>query len=180
VNDFATKVRPAFDFLSDVNGYRLAHEGISSSFDNGVLIYESDHLRVAVVRDRGQVSFTVRGRSDYRDVDEEIVRCLLANAKHYSKAEDVPDSRWLPQPHFFGRISLRSNAYSQVHRWRARSVGLKSCRPNGQTHCLDPLTVGSGIRVLPNTRVKLSAPFFCEGHPFVNIRTSRRSLGAFR
>jgi hypothetical protein len=91
VNNFATKVRPAFDFLSAVNGYRLAHEEISSSFDNGVLIYESDHLRVAVVRDRGQVSFTVRGRGDYRDVDEEILRCLLADAKHYSKTEAVPD-----------------------------------------------------------------------------------------
>jgi hypothetical protein len=34
--------------------------------------------------------------------------------------------------------------------------------------------------LLPNTRVKLSAPFFCGGHPFVNVPVSRRSLRAYR
>jgi hypothetical protein len=40
----------------------------------------------------------------------------------------------------------------------------------------EPLSFGAP----PNTRVKLAAPFFYGGHPFVNIRVSRRSLRAFR
>ena len=36
------------------------------------------------------------------------------------------------------------------------------------------------IATLPNKRVKLSAPFFCGGHLFVNMPAARRSLGAFR
>ena len=35
-------------------------------------------------------------------------------------------------------------------------------------------------RVLPNTRLKLAAPFCCGGLPFVKSSTSRRSLSAFR
>ena len=33
---------------------------------------------------------------------------------------------------------------------------------------------------LSNTRLKLAAPSFCEGHSFVNAQASRRSLSAFR
>jgi hypothetical protein len=36
------------------------------------------------------------------------------------------------------------------------------------------------LALLPNTRVKLSAPSFYGGHPFMNIRASRRSLRAIR
>ena len=32
----------------------------------------------------------------------------------------------------------------------------------------------------PNKRLKLSAPFFCGGHRFVNVKASRRSLSAIR
>ena len=33
---------------------------------------------------------------------------------------------------------------------------------------------------LPNPRLKLAAPFFCGGHPFVTMNPSRRSLSASR
>ena len=36
------------------------------------------------------------------------------------------------------------------------------------------------LRQLPNTRLKQSAPFFCGGPLFVNVKATRRSLGAFR
>jgi hypothetical protein len=36
------------------------------------------------------------------------------------------------------------------------------------------------IDARPNTRVKLAAPFFYGGHPFVIVPASRRSLRAFR
>ncbi len=35
-------------------------------------------------------------------------------------------------------------------------------------------------RILPNMRVKLSAPSCYGGHLFVNVQVWRRSLGAFR
>ena len=82
-------VKPAFEFLAQ-RGYRLTHEDVSSSFDNGSLIYESENQRVTIVRDRGQVSFTMRFRSDYHDVDEEVLRLLLADAQHYRKPESPP------------------------------------------------------------------------------------------
>ena len=90
-NDFLTTVKPAFDFLSQGPGYRLAHEEVSSSFDNGSLIYESSGLRIHVTRDRGQVSFDVRARSGFRDYDEEILRLLLAGSRHYARPSSTPD-----------------------------------------------------------------------------------------
>ena len=39
---------------------------------------------------------------------------------------------------------------------------------------------GKILNHLPNTRLKLAAPFFCGGHLFVNVKTSRRSLSAIR
>ena len=85
-NDFAVTIKPAFEFLAH-RGYRLTYEDVSSSFDNGSLIYEGEGQRVTIERDRGQVSFTMRSRTDYHDVDEEILRLLLADASHYRKPE---------------------------------------------------------------------------------------------
>ncbi len=90
-NDFLTTVKPAFDFLSQGRGYHLAHEEVSSSFDNGSLIYESSGLRIHVTRDRGQVSFDVRAKGGFRDYDEEILRLLLAGSKHYARPSSTPD-----------------------------------------------------------------------------------------
>jgi hypothetical protein len=39
---------------------------------------------------------------------------------------------------------------------------------------------GGVVRVQPNKRLKLTAPLFCGGHRFVNMKAARRSLGAFR
>ena len=91
MNDFTVKVKAAFDFLASDGGYRLTHDHVSSSFDNGALIYESEYLRVQVVRDRGQVTFTVRAKGDYHDIDEEILALLLVNASRYTRPETVPD-----------------------------------------------------------------------------------------
>ena len=90
-NDFLTTVRPAFAFLSQGRGYHVVHEEVSSSFDNGSLIYESSGLRIHVTRDRGQVSFDVRASGGFRDYDEEILRLLLAGSKHYARPGSPPD-----------------------------------------------------------------------------------------
>ena len=36
------------------------------------------------------------------------------------------------------------------------------------------------LTLLPNARLKLTAPFVCGGHRFVKVKATRRSLGAFR
>jgi hypothetical protein len=91
-NDFARKVKPLFDFLV-AQGYRLIHEEISSSFDNGVLVYQSDHLRVEVVRDRGDVWFSVSAPGHERSVDQEILGLMLIHAEHYARAEPVQEDQ---------------------------------------------------------------------------------------
>lgn len=83
MNDFLATVKPPFEFLTQEHGYALVYEGVSDSFDNGQLIYESPRLRIQVTRDRSQVFVSVRARGDYRDYDEDILRLLLAGAAHY-------------------------------------------------------------------------------------------------
>ena len=90
-NDFLDTVKPAFAFLTAEQGYALVPEAAVSAFDNGSLIYESPRLRVQVVRDRGQVSFDVRARGDYRDYDAEILALLLADAREYVRSSGAPE-----------------------------------------------------------------------------------------
>ena len=83
-NDFLSTIKPLFQFLTE-RGYKLLAEEDSPSFDNGLLIFQSLHLRIQVVRDRGQVLLTARSPVDHRDYDEDILRLLLAGAPRYSR-----------------------------------------------------------------------------------------------
>jgi hypothetical protein len=84
-NDFATAVKPHFEFLSQEHGYALVYEQTAG------LIYESPKLRIRVTREREQTSFDVRARGDYRDYDAEIVALLLNGATEYSRSAAPPD-----------------------------------------------------------------------------------------
>jgi hypothetical protein len=86
-------VKPAFAFLTQQRGYVLLEENVADSFDNGLLIYQSATLRIAVTRDRGQVLCSVRARGDYRDIDEQILRLLLDGARHFPRVAPPPDFR---------------------------------------------------------------------------------------
>src|SRR6267378_103518 len=88
VTDFANSVKPGFSFLTQEHDYALVHE--SSAFDDGALIYESPRLRIRVTRERGQTSFAVRARGDYRDYDAEILAHLLDGATEYSMQNRAP------------------------------------------------------------------------------------------
>jgi hypothetical protein len=93
VNDFLGTVKPAFAFLAQERGYELLDEDVADSFDNGLLIYQSATLRIAVTRDRGQVLCSVRARGDYRDIDEQIVRLLIDGARHFPRVAPPADFR---------------------------------------------------------------------------------------
>jgi hypothetical protein len=93
MNDFLATVKPAFAFLAQERGYELLDEDVADSFDNGLLIYQSATLRIAVTRDRGQVLCSVRARGDYRDIDEQILRLLLDGAHHFPRVARPADFR---------------------------------------------------------------------------------------
>lgn len=88
-NDFLGSVKPHFGFLSPERGYRLVTEVVSESFDDGYLIYESELLRIMVVRDRGQIIVKLRTPSGTVDLDEATVGLLLAGAASYPR--DTPE-----------------------------------------------------------------------------------------
>ena len=93
MNDFLATVKPTFAFLTQQADYELLHEEVADSFDNGMLIYQSAALRIAVIRDRGEVRCDARARGDYRDIDDEILRLLVDGARHYPRAASAADFR---------------------------------------------------------------------------------------
>ena len=82
-NHFLEEVKPAFTFLAEDRGFELVYEEVADSFDNGQLIYENPRIRILVVRDRGDVWYTVRARRDHREFSDGYVRLLLTGADEW-------------------------------------------------------------------------------------------------
>jgi len=87
---FLRVVKPTFDAALEARGYRLIHAEESESFGNGILIYQSDQLRIQVTRDRGQILLSFRGVGHLRDYDDEILQLLVDGTEHYQR-RDVND-----------------------------------------------------------------------------------------